>query len=132
MIDEAHYFLHEPNVGELLDLTLGAYTLVTYRLADLHPNLRNAIECIIVKRTTEPRENRTLMTMLQAKGDCSTVTVQSCVAGLGRSCPLAGHARNRRAMPEIQIVPAFDVTRPAQGKISRCAIARGARILVHG
>ena len=46
VIDEAHYFLHEANVGELLDLTLGAYTLVTYRLADLHPNLRNAIECI--------------------------------------------------------------------------------------
>jgi len=52
VIDEAHYFLHEPNVGELLDLALGAYTLVTYRLADLHPNVRDAIECLIVKRTT--------------------------------------------------------------------------------
>jgi hydroxymethylpyrimidine pyrophosphatase-like HAD family hydrolase len=63
VIDEAHYFLHEPNVRELLDLTLGAYTLVTYRLSDLHPDLRKAIEGVIVKRTTEPREIQTLLEM---------------------------------------------------------------------
>jgi hydroxymethylpyrimidine pyrophosphatase-like HAD family hydrolase len=68
VIDEAHYFLHEPNVRELLDLALEAYTLVTYRLADLHPTLRDAMECIIVKRTTEPREQQTLAAMLQARG----------------------------------------------------------------
>jgi hydroxymethylpyrimidine pyrophosphatase-like HAD family hydrolase len=90
VIDEAHYFLHEPNVGELLDLTLGAYTLVTYRLADLHANLRNALECIIVKRTTEPRENQTLMTMLQAKGDCSTVTSNLATLSLDEAVLLPG------------------------------------------
>jgi hydroxymethylpyrimidine pyrophosphatase-like HAD family hydrolase len=63
VIDEAHYFLHEPNVRELLDLTLGAYTLVTYRLSDLHPDLRKAIEAVIVKRTTEPREVQALLEM---------------------------------------------------------------------
>jgi hydroxymethylpyrimidine pyrophosphatase-like HAD family hydrolase len=72
VIDEAHYFLHEPNVGELLDLGLEAYTLVTYRLADLHPTLRDAMECIIVKRTTEPREHQTLAGMLQARGCLSS------------------------------------------------------------
>lgn len=66
VIDEAHYFLHDPNVDELLDLALGAYTLVTYRLGDLHPSLRNAIECIIVKCTTAPHEHQTLSEMLQA------------------------------------------------------------------
>jgi hydroxymethylpyrimidine pyrophosphatase-like HAD family hydrolase len=73
VIDEAHYFLHEKNAEELLDLALGAYTLVTYRLADLDPNLRNSMECIIVKRTTEPHENETLMKLLEAKGCCATV-----------------------------------------------------------
>jgi len=68
VIDEAHYFLHDANVGDLLDLTLGAYTLATYRLADIHPDLRNAMECVIVKRTCEPREIQTLMEMVQAKG----------------------------------------------------------------
>jgi hypothetical protein len=61
VVDEAHYFLHEANVGELVDLDLGAYTLVTYRLSDLHPELRRAIEGIIVKRTTDLREVRTLL-----------------------------------------------------------------------
>ena len=64
VIDEAHYFLHDPNVRELLDLTLGAYTLVTYRLSDLHPELRNKIEGVIVKRTTETREIETLLEMV--------------------------------------------------------------------
>jgi hydroxymethylpyrimidine pyrophosphatase-like HAD family hydrolase len=90
VIDEAHYFLHEPNVGELLDLTLGAYTLVTYRLADLHPNLRNAIECIIVKRTTEPRETQTLMNMLQAKGGCNTVMSKLASLGVDEAVLLPG------------------------------------------
>jgi hypothetical protein len=63
VVDEAHYFLHEPNIRELLDLDLGAYTLVTYRLSDLHCDLRKAIEGIIVKRTTDLHEVRTLLAM---------------------------------------------------------------------
>lgn len=63
VVDEAHYFLHQPNISELLDLDLGAYTLVTYRLSDLHCDLRKAIEGIIVKRTTDLREVRTLLAM---------------------------------------------------------------------
>jgi hydroxymethylpyrimidine pyrophosphatase-like HAD family hydrolase len=90
VMDEAHYFLHEPIVGELLDLTLGAYTLVTYRLADLHPNLRNAMECIIVKRTTEPRESQTLMNMLQAWDGCSTVMANLASLGIDEAVLLPG------------------------------------------
>ena len=90
VIDEAHYFLHELNVGELLDLTLGAYTLVTYRLADLHRELRNAMECIIVKRTTEPRENQTLMNMLEAKGGCPTPMANLASLGIDEAVLLPG------------------------------------------
>jgi hydroxymethylpyrimidine pyrophosphatase-like HAD family hydrolase len=67
VVDEAHYFLHEPNVSELLDLELGAYTLVTYRLSDLHSDLRKAIDGVIVKRTTEANEIRALMAMVGQK-----------------------------------------------------------------
>ena len=74
VIDEAHYFLHEPNISALVDLSLGAYTFITYRLADLQPNVRNVIEYILVKHTTEPREIETLSEMLKARGHChSTV-----------------------------------------------------------
>jgi hydroxymethylpyrimidine pyrophosphatase-like HAD family hydrolase len=63
IIDEAHYFLHEPNVKDLLDLNLGAYTLVTCRLSDLHPDVRQAVEAIVVKRITDPAEVRALVAM---------------------------------------------------------------------
>jgi len=63
ILDEAHYFLHEPNIHDLLDLNLGAYTLVTYRLSDLHPEVRKAIEAIVVKRITDPKEVHALIDM---------------------------------------------------------------------
>jgi len=65
VVDEAHYFLHEPNVKQLLDLELGAYTLVTYRPSDLHRDLRKGIEVVVAKRLTHPREVQTLLTMVK-------------------------------------------------------------------
>jgi hydroxymethylpyrimidine pyrophosphatase-like HAD family hydrolase len=63
VVDEAHYFLHDPDVKQLLDLELGAYTVVTYRPSDLHPDFRNDLEVVIAKRTTHPREVQTLLSM---------------------------------------------------------------------
>ena len=64
VIDEAHYFLHEPNVQQLLDIELGAYAVVTYRPSDLHPDLRKGIDVVVVKRLTQPQEVQTLLTMV--------------------------------------------------------------------
>ena len=63
VVDEAHYFLHEPNVKQLLDFELGAYAVVTYRPSDLHPDLREGIEVVVAKRLTRPQEVQTLLTM---------------------------------------------------------------------
>jgi hypothetical protein len=63
VVDEAHYFLREPNVKQLLDLELGAYTVVTYRPSDLHADLRRGIEVVVAKRLTHPQEVQTLLTM---------------------------------------------------------------------
>ena len=63
VVDEAHYFLHDQRAKELLDLTLNAYTLVTYRVTDLDPGLRQGIEAIIANRVTDPQEVRALMAM---------------------------------------------------------------------
>jgi len=63
VVDEAHYFLRESNVKQLLDLELGAYAVVTYRPSDLHPDLRRGIEVIVAKRLTSPQEVQTLLTM---------------------------------------------------------------------
>ena len=62
VLDEAHYFLHEPTVTRLLDLDLGAYILVTYRPSGLHSSIQKAMEGVIVKRTTDPHELRALIT----------------------------------------------------------------------
>jgi hydroxymethylpyrimidine pyrophosphatase-like HAD family hydrolase len=63
VVDEAHYFLGESNVKELLDFELGAYTIVTYRPSDLHPDLRQGIEVVLAKRLSHPQEVQTLLAM---------------------------------------------------------------------
>jgi hypothetical protein len=63
VIDEAHYFLHEPNVVQLLDLDLGAYTLVTYRPSDLHPELCRAFDIIVTTRMDDPRSLEAILAM---------------------------------------------------------------------
>ena len=65
VVDEAHYFLCEPHINELLDLQLGAYTLVTYRPSDLHPEVRSAIDVVVAKRLTNNQEVETLLAMVQ-------------------------------------------------------------------
>ncbi len=65
VVDEAHYFLHAPNVRQLLDLELGAYAVVTYRPSDLNPELRKEIEVVVAKRTTHPRDLQTLLSMAE-------------------------------------------------------------------
>ena len=67
VVDEAHYFLHEPNVKQLLDLELGAYALVTYRPSDLYPDLRKAMDVVVAKRLTNPQEVQTLLTMVKGR-----------------------------------------------------------------
>lgn len=56
VVDEAHYFLHRPQVEALVDLDMGGYTLVTYRASSLEPTVRRAVEAIVVTRTTDARE----------------------------------------------------------------------------
>lgn len=63
VVDEAHYFLRETNVDQLLDMELGAYTIVTYRPSDLHPDVRRAIDIVVAKKLTDVREVQTLFEM---------------------------------------------------------------------
>jgi hypothetical protein len=65
-VDEAHYFLHDPDVLDLLDLELNGYTLETYRASRLHPALRAASEAIIVTRESDPEEIRALLALCRS------------------------------------------------------------------
>jgi len=63
VIDEAHYFLHEPNVCKLVDPDMGAYTLVTYRPSDLPPDLCHAFDIIVANRMRDPQSVEAILAM---------------------------------------------------------------------
>lgn len=56
LVDEAHYFLGELDADVGADLAHGGYTLVTYRPADLGPEVMKHVGVIIATRHTDPRE----------------------------------------------------------------------------
>ena len=70
VVDEAHYFLHDPDVLSLLDLELSGYTLVTYRASTLHSKLLSAIQAILVTRESDPREIAALVALC---GSCDAM-----------------------------------------------------------
>ena len=72
VVDEAHYFLHEPNFKERVDLELAAYMLVTHRVSNLHPDLLKEVESIIVTQLTDPREIKAITTMYGQAGEAET------------------------------------------------------------
>jgi len=59
VVDEAQYFLHQPN-ERCIDFELAAYVMSTYQPSQLHPELLQAIESIIVTPLTNPVELQVL------------------------------------------------------------------------
>jgi hydroxymethylpyrimidine pyrophosphatase-like HAD family hydrolase len=53
VVDEAHYFLHG---AELLDLELAGYTLITYQVSGIHPDILASSQAIIDTRESDPHE----------------------------------------------------------------------------
>lgn len=66
IVDEAHYFLHDANVNELLDLELNGYTLVSYRPSELHRDVLAASEAVIVARESDPKEVQALASLCRS------------------------------------------------------------------
>jgi len=56
VVDEAHYFLHEPQGEPLLDLERKGYTVITYCASKLPRSLLQATEVIIVTCESNPAE----------------------------------------------------------------------------
>ena len=56
VIDEAHYFLNRPDARDFVDFELGGYTLVTYRVSDLHADVLATMDGVVMTHTGDPRE----------------------------------------------------------------------------
>ncbi len=62
LLDEAHYFLHDEDARDLLDLDLNGYLVVTYCASRLPRQLLDASEVIIVTCESNPQEIEALRT----------------------------------------------------------------------
>jgi hydroxymethylpyrimidine pyrophosphatase-like HAD family hydrolase len=69
VVDEAHYFLHEPDFRQRVDIELAGYMLVTHRVSNLPSDLLKEVESIIVTQITDPREAQALTTMYGRAGE---------------------------------------------------------------
>jgi hypothetical protein len=56
VVDEAHYFLHDADALDLLDLEASGYTFITYWASRLPPQLLAATDVLIVTRESNPAE----------------------------------------------------------------------------
>lgn len=56
LLDESHYFLNAEDDAALLDLSLGAYTLVTWRPSELGASVMQAVDIVAVTRLVDQHE----------------------------------------------------------------------------
>jgi hydroxymethylpyrimidine pyrophosphatase-like HAD family hydrolase len=72
LVDEAHYFLGGTDASDLVDLELGAYIFITYRLSSLAAAVRAIPDAVVmVTRETDPDEAETLLAMCRPCADVS-------------------------------------------------------------
>jgi hydroxymethylpyrimidine pyrophosphatase-like HAD family hydrolase len=74
VVDEAHYFLHDADALELLDLEGNGYTFITYWASRLPPQLLAATDVLIVTRESNPNE---IAALRQRCATCDTADAQS-------------------------------------------------------
>jgi hydroxymethylpyrimidine pyrophosphatase-like HAD family hydrolase len=103
VVDEAHYFLHDVDVSELLDLELNGYTLVSYRASRLDKNVLKSSQAVVVTRESDPNEVRSLFAL------CRSCQGQKSEAEWRRLL-------DRLAIGEAVVLP---VTEESQGEIRR-------------
>jgi len=152
IVDEAHYFLDQPEAVELLDLELASYTLTTYNMARLDPRILYATDAIIVTRQSDPAEAAALMAVAGvaedqerwratlaglAMDEAVLVTMVGPVPGQMRrfrtASRLTAHVRHRHKYSDIPVAAkdAFVFTRkgvptgPAPRTLAEFSVALG-------
>ena len=119
LLDEAHYFLHEAGIAQLLDLELAGYTLVTYQPSRLHPDVIAASEATIATRMTDSREIAAIASACRLPERCREVIgrlevgqaallpsapeAQGAVTCLDLAPRLTSHVRHRQKYLDVPV-----------------------------
>ncbi len=105
LIDEAHYYLGEPDGSSLVDAELAGYILVTYRVSGIDPHVcATGDTVVIVTRETDAQEQATLRGLC----DGSAGRVPEGVfedLGLSEAALLPGAEESHGAIQRFQITP---------------------------
>ncbi|MGZ4808900.1 MAG: HAD hydrolase family protein [Thermoanaerobaculia bacterium] len=103
VLDEAHYFLDEP-FENLIDLDLGGYTLVSYRVSQLPQRIVDEVETLIVTRHTDRNEVARLVDSRQLPGSVDEWTAR--LSGL--------------RVDEVMLLPGVEKeTKPARVRLAK-------------
>ena len=132
VVDEAHYFLNQPDVEQRVDFELAAYVLITYRPSQLHSELARAVETIIVTPLTDPAEVRALAELCGA-AEGAEFAWGEVLGGLGidEAAVLPRIARERSSTATIHDRRTPHFACAASREVSRSAVAGGARFRLY-
>lgn len=105
VIDEAHYFLHDPHNLQRLHLEQGGYTLVTYRVAPLPSPVLAASDVIIVTRRSIQQEVQALHEKMRGCGDPASWEVILGTLPIDQAVLLPGIAETGSAFRRFHVAP---------------------------
>lgn len=105
VLDEAHYYLAEPDGSRLIDAELAGYILVTYRVSGIDTKVRTVRDTVvIVTRETDPQEQETLRSMCATADETiSTKVFQD--LGLSEAALLPGPEESHGRVLRFELAP---------------------------
>jgi len=105
VVDEAHYFLHEPASVELMTPELPGYTLVTYRASELHADVRALSDVVIVTSAMDAHEANALLAATCSPEQALDVQQLVHALSVGMAVLLPGCIEARDGPRQFRIAP---------------------------
>jgi hypothetical protein len=105
LVDEAHYFLHDPAQASLLDRSDAGYTLVTYCAGRLHPDVLTSSECVVATRMTDATDVEALHRAQGGSEGLDTWKKELGSLELGEAALLPGSAEAQGRLRRFQVSP---------------------------
>jgi Helicase HerA, central domain len=118
LLDEAHYYLGEPDAGQLVDPELAGYILVTYRVSALAESIHAMSDIVVfVTGETDPAEARVLMQIARPAAHHNVRTHLFRDLAANEAAILPGAEESRGSILRFRLGPRFTVVPdPARGR----------------